>query len=324
MKLHLRYTAWLCAASLTAALSACSSDDFDYDDYMPGPSVGADSPQLYFDASNESSFLFTGDDNRVISLQVDRIDSIDAITVPIIFSGDSTMVSAPKSVSFAAGERTTTIAIDCTGIPFKTATNFSLAFPTGYATPYGAGTDTYSAKVTMAGDWVILADDVIYQYLTSGGENKWEPTFYQKLWHLEGTERLKFENFLNSGYDLVFTVAADTGTGYRRIEPLRNYLYWRTFYPDDDQYGCWYFYDEASKTYPSWSPDGNDPVISYMLVYDTDSSNGYQYTYMPNLTAGTMACATFVTLNGFTDGTSTYIWNYVWFTPKYDPFATEE
>ena len=294
MKLQLKHSAWLLTGIFAAFLSACSSDDFDYDDYMPGTDVPEGSPQLYFDASNESTYLFTGDDNRTFDITIARIDSTDAVSERLILTGGDGYVSVPDTVRFSAGERTATIAVDCTALPTKTTVNFTLSFESGISTPYGAGSDTYQAKVTMSGDWVILADDVIYQYCTTSNEDKWEPTFNQKLYQLEGTERFKFENFLNSGVDFVFSLGNGGRDDNRTIVPERNFVSWSRF-NDTDQYGCWWLFDEDSNSYPQWSPDGNEPTIAYMLFYDTDSSNGYVYTYVQPMYADNMTYAWFVT-----------------------------
>lgn len=247
--------------------TACSEDD----SWKPGEpdtsAVGA-----FFKSLPSYNITMEADDSHVITASVGRLNKDDAVTVPITLVSSPQGVTVPQSVSFAAGQETAQFEIDCTDMPSKTSGTIEIKIDPGYATIYGAGSTTLAVNVNIAGSWILLAENVKVTFDDSKYVYDEETT---EIYMLDGMNRYKIPNFLNSGLDLVFTTEfTDPEYNYPDIIPLKNMIWYTEVWPDDeDLYRCWYLYDQANDEFPVWSPDGTGPQITYFMVYGM----GYSY-----------------------------------------------
>lgn len=114
-------------------LTACSDDD----SFTPGPATNADGLNVYFDSDKDivleataTSFEFT------VSRNIDN----GAITVPLRYEGENLDIfSLPSSVSFAEGELTKTLTVNCSEqIEMFKAYKIQAIIDDAYTTQYSA------------------------------------------------------------------------------------------------------------------------------------------------------------------------------------------
>ena len=91
-----KYLLSIAVALGALALSSCSEDKFE---------AGPVSQGAYFSADTPSTIEFLDTDNH-INVTVCRTDASAAETVPVAFSDESGLFTAPAQVNFAAGEKT--------------------------------------------------------------------------------------------------------------------------------------------------------------------------------------------------------------------------
>ncbi|MDE6395078.1 MAG: hypothetical protein K2K77_07030 [Duncaniella sp.] len=304
------YKSLLTAAALLT-LGACSPDDA----WLPGD-ADATSVGAFFKGLEKYDVTVEADDPHVFDVQIDRLDATAEATVPLKVLSCPEGVVVPESIDFAAGETSATFQIDVTEMAPKTSGTVQLQIDPAYASMYGAGSSVLSLKVTMAGGWVVLADDVkISCYINTS-----YPVVSGELYVLEGSNRFKIPDFLGSGTDLVFTLS-DTSLSYPVIFPFSNYKYyyelWPSDYEDDEDYP-WYFYDTEKAAYPAiWTPAGWSKSIEYLSFYVYDGTDKGCYFSIKN------GYGTMESYIEFADGSGS--WEYFEFnyTSKFDPFAQD-
>lgn len=286
------------AATLIFAATSCSDDD-----WQPGPDVNPDCMTVYFEPLNSYNLIIEPDDSRLIPVTVGRAKYDEAATVPLTVSQKPEGVVIPESVDFAAGEQAKTIFIDIENMASKSSGTVSISIPEELTSPYAAGNAIINLNITVSGAWLPLANNAYYYF-----DDDAYPEADADIYMLEGTNNFKIANFLNSGIDFVFTVE-EPGTGSLAIIPVRNYLDVSEVW-DNYDYDGWVLFDEATYTYPEWSPDGSFPYIE-ILEFDPAYANinvGSGYIY-------------FSPYFRYTDGTATYHTVWFVFTPLFDPFT---
>ena len=137
------YNVLLTVFALTA-FTACSDSDSDY--------KWADVPtnaQVYFSNALPSQQNISKKTNS-FTIPVNRVKTDDAITVGISLQSDDNFLSAPASVSFAAGQSTTelTLSYDPESLVYDEFKSATLTISdASYTTPYGASEYTFKAGV---------------------------------------------------------------------------------------------------------------------------------------------------------------------------------
>lgn len=295
---------------LGAFLATSCSDN---DDWQPGESE-EDTAGVFFRAIDKYDYTLEADDSRIIPVTLGRANADEAVTVPIEVKTDLKGVVYPSEVSFAAGEDSVTIDIDLTETPSKTAGDIAISLDSRYTTLYGAGSSSFSIHVNIAGSWLVLADDLKVDILDSNSNSVY-PTENTKLYFLDGSDRFKIPDFMNSGVDFIFTLDSPSST-WSALIPYTNYMDYSDAFPGESYgYDVWYLYDTANSSYPVWSPDGTEPKITSAIIY-----YDYEWSYI-GIQEGYGSLSVDM---GYEDGS--YSWNYVdlTFSVLFDPFATVE
>ena len=262
------------ALLLPVMLTGCSSKD----DFEPGPAVAADNMSVYFQVMKTTNYVFTVDDTPEIVLTVKRGRTNTEAQVPVkvvseLPEGGSNFI-VPATVDFAEGEDTSTLTIDCSKLPTKTECSLTVQIPEEYANPYAAGVSEMTLRAMVSGGWELWAEDVEFTFTSTFNPVK------SNIYAIEGSNRFKIENFLNSGLDLQFEVQDKT---YSHIIPLDNYItYNDAFQVTNDAYNCWLLYDTAADSYISWSPDGGSTIIEYVIIYGWNDTNDYTFIDFAN------------------------------------------
>lgn len=295
----------LLTVSALLTLGACSSDDA----WLPGD---ADVPTMgvFFKGLDKYNVTVEADDSHVFTGQVERLDATEEATVPLKVVSCPEGVLVPESVYFAAGETSATITIDVTDMAPKTSGTVTLEIDPAYASMYGAGSSVLSMNIEITGGWVLLADDLKLEYYY--GKYPDETT---ELYALEGSNRFKIPNFMNSGIDFVFTVSSTTYS-YPYIIPYTNYVYSESEYDIEDE--GWYLYDTANASYPAnWTPVGGTKELEFITIYTFDGED-YASWIGVNKGLGELTC-----YFDYADGTGAWEYIELTFTPKFNPFAAE-
>lgn len=295
----------LAAAALL--LGACS----DSNKWEPGPEEGK-TMGVYFENLEKYDITIEVDDSRIVPVSLGRVESEEEAVVPLKVLSCPEGVKVPESVEFKAGEKTASFDLDLTDMPLKSSGMVTLQIDPAYSSLYAAGTSEMNLKVTVTGGWIVLADDLLLDYT----ENTYPyPQQNSVLYVLEGTQRFKIPDFMNSGLDFIFTVS-DPKAEYPYIIPYTNCVWYSEYFPDsEDTYHCWYLYDTANASWPQWSPDGTSPEITYMMFYGYDDSRAYTYIGI-NKGYGYISSAT-----DYDTGKYGYGDVELYFTAKFDPFA---
>lgn len=255
------------AVGVCIALSACDGDSKS-EPWQPGPEVDPASPQVYFTADNEYAFDFTEEDVKSIPVSLGRLNTQGACRVPLTLTAGDAHITLADTAVFADGQDQCTIHIDCEGIPLRQRFDIAVAIPADYATPYAQGSDTYTATVAVVA-WETIDDNVEYFFEQDGSYVYGEP--HGALMYLDGSDKLKFTNYLGSGLDLIFTLdASSTGCSVDALDivPLYN-----NYNEEGSEWNCWYLCDEATATYPSWTTDDGATLFTLWYVYRA----GYSY-----------------------------------------------
>lgn len=223
------------AFGLVVALpfTACDDDD---DNWQAGAPVDANSIGAYFAAENVNSIVTTPEEfttKTSFDLVVRREVTTNAASVAIEVVNNPGKMTVPSTVEFAAGEAEATITIDYSAIPQKEKCELSLRLDEKMTNPYKEqdGLPTFSGSVLVS-EWVKIGDQVEFT-------NSWG-TIKQDIYHLDGINLFRIDNFFGTGIDFQFYVVGDkkynnstpsTWSGY--IEPAGN------AYMDD---GFWYMW----------------------------------------------------------------------------------
>ncbi|MGN0309882.1 MAG: hypothetical protein ACI4C3_04760 [Bacteroides sp.] len=227
------------AFGLTVALpfTACDDDD---DNWQAAQPVDKNCIGAYFASYNSASFITTPEEyaaDPTFTLTVCREETTGTATVGIEVVENPYNLQVPKSVEFADGANEAYLTINYSGIPSKEQCNLSLKIEDKMVNPYliQDGMGSYSCSVLVS-EWVKVGDQVPFNFSYTG-----LPTIYQNIYHLDGVNLFRIENFFNTGIDLRFTIVGDTkfdnekpSTWKGYIDPVANC----DLYAAD---GYWYF-----------------------------------------------------------------------------------
>lgn len=147
MKINKIYFSFM--AMLAMMLTACSSDD----DYRWASVSGT---EVYFSNTLESTVELSADANS-FNVPLNRIDASEELTVNLnVTQEEGSILSIPTSVTFAKGEKETTITVNYepTAIVYGNYEELSIQIADEkLTTPYGAATYTFKAGATAWMDW---------------------------------------------------------------------------------------------------------------------------------------------------------------------------
>lgn len=290
----------LAATALLASAISCSENEWE-----PGPDVNPDCMSVYFGQLSTYDMIVEPDDSRLIPVTVGRITADNAATVEIAVNSCPEGVVVPSSVSFAAGEQSTTLYIDITNMPSKTSGTVDIALPENMVSPYTEGTHEINLKITVSGKWEVFAKDASIVF------NSTFPEMKTDILNLDGTQNFRLPDFLGSGVNFTFRFS-DPAAGDYSFVPISGFEDVHDYYGASYEYDGWFLYDEETGGHPSWSPDG----VTYIADMEFDSD--YSYGYYSD---GYLMFDAWTT---FADGSGAYIDAYIYFEPLYDPFAATE
>ncbi len=262
---------YLPLALLGLALSACQKGG----GYEWAPKPDADSIQAYFLSSNTSEYIL-GEDATSITLSIGRMQSDFAASVPVVVDYSDEVFRIPSAVEFAAGEDTAELTIEFPDIPKMEEKSFIIRLDGAAVNPYAVldGSDVFTGKVVVS-KWIELYDDAqLWLY------EKLDCSCVSKLYWLEGFNRFRLENFLETGFDLSFSLIngekdfdpEDISTWEGEFSPLDHYYE----EPTDDSYKYWSLRDDAGE-YATWKPENSPATINGLYVYRTSY---YSYVSM--------------------------------------------
>ena len=271
---------------LTAmSLTGCS----DSDDWTPGPQDTATGVSAYFPMPSKSSFIFDSEGKTAemnVDITVSRAVTDAAASIPVILtSGSEGFSIVTPTAEFAAGEASTTVTVNCGGIANGVKESFTLSLPEDQTDIYGEGLAAVSCSVIKS-EWKVISDQARYIYSYSDYSQMY-PNTYGTLEHLDGTYMFKLTDFFGSGLDVTFECSSTAQTPFL---PLNNAMFGVA--PDGyEGLECWYLYDEANQTYPSWTPGGVDGYagISYLLFYGLSNFTSIYMNYDPENLYGYIA-----------------------------------
>lgn len=292
------YQLWM---PLMLVLMAAACDDKNDSNYVPGEPAPANCMTVYFDSSNSSETIFEPGGMNAIEVTLSRKDATQAAEIPIICKSASDGLTIPATASFAAGEMHTAITISFGTLEVSKKYSFSLAIDDAYVDHYAIvdGSATLSAYV-MAAAWNVAADNVTMKWTTLGVQNTWTT----RLERLGETNRYRFQNFLDSGVNLVFTVSGNSAyTGYECIHYYANCAPY-----EGTECNAVYLYDDAADDYPTWTVQQSGIEVADICLMETYGNDDYSYISFDKR-GGQLG--TYFT--DYTDGQYDY-YNYVTFT----------
>lgn len=305
------YKLAMMALAVASLASSCSDDN----KWEPGPAADPDNMTVYIEQPSTYSYIFEEEDSPIVKINVSRAFYDEAASVPVLFSGLPENVAVPAAVEFEAGQKTVTFELDLTSLPIKKTYTITMSIDPAYTTPYGAGMTDLTFTALKAGQWLKIAERAQMEF----GSNLY-PTQYLELWVLDGTQKFKIKNFLNSGLDFEFTSSNPDGTGV--IVPLKNGLYCID-YDSSYEYGDYDFYlynTELDEWPASFSPDGSSPKWEWVSFYNGGGYSGFYFK--PDLTQ--WSSVYFVAEFENDDASYGYAYITVWFKPAFNPFLTED
>lgn len=272
------------AVALLAA-TGCS----DSGDWMPGPEDTDTGVCAYFPMPSKSSYIFDSEGNSAemnVMITVSRSVTDEAASIPVTLTSDATGFSmATPTADFAAGEASTTVTVNCSGIPAGVKESFTLTLPEDQTDIYGEGLAAVSCSVIKS-EWKEISDQARYIYSYSDYTQMY-PNTYGTLEHLDGTYMFKLTDFFGSGLDVTFECPSTAQTAFL---PLNNAMFGVA--PDGyEGLECWYLYDEENQTYPEWTPGdvSGYPAISYLLFYGLTNYTSIYMNYDPESLYGYIA-----------------------------------
>lgn len=144
----LKYSLMLLAVG--CAFTACKDED------DQRPIIPVEGPQVFFSSELPETVELSKNSNS-FSIPVTRVDSVGALTVPVTVTlPDGSIFTAPKSVTFADGQKTTNLVIsyDPNAIVYGDYTDITVQIgDENVTTPYGNSAFTFSAGATA---WVSM------------------------------------------------------------------------------------------------------------------------------------------------------------------------
>ena len=156
----LKYSLMLLAVG--CAFTACKDED------DQRPIIPVEGPQVFFSSELPETIELSKSTNS-FSIPVTRVDSVGALTVPVTVTlPDGSIFTAPKSVTFADGQKTTNLVIsyDPNAIVYGDYTDITVQIgDENVTTPYGNSAFTFSAGATA---WVSMGMATFRDDLVAG------------------------------------------------------------------------------------------------------------------------------------------------------------
>lgn len=248
------------AAALILPFAGCS----DSEEWTPGPEDTESGTRAYIVKPDKTSFIFDLDDpdaKPVVDVTVRRLITDEAITIPLVLESESEGITLNGTADFAAGQAETTVSVDYSGISESEWITFTLSIPDDQYYTYGIGLPSLRYSVIRS-RWVECADKVTYSYWNLS-DKKIYPNTYGQMLQLQGTFQFKMTDFFGSDLEMEFICDSAKES---KFLPLINADYESA---NDKDYNSWYLYDEATQTWPTWTPGNVSgvPAIDYLWVY---------------------------------------------------------
>lgn len=235
--------------------TGCNDDD----SYEPGPQTSPNCMRVYFLSTNEASKVIDASEEYAITLKIGREQTASAASVPIKILSQDEVLSIPTKVEFTAGQSISTIKISFPNAATATPYSYRLEIDgSEYADPYAIldGASKFTGSVLVA-SWEVAIKEATFKF------GSIFPAFKQDILQMEGTNKYKITNYLNSGTDFVFTLDATTNV----ITPAGGYQSSAT---------AWYFYNNDTEKIPiPCYPTGSEISINSFYLY-----LGASYTYL--------------------------------------------
>lgn len=304
----------LAAAPAALMLAMMATGCSDSDKWTPGPQDTDTGVSAYFVSPSATSYIFGSDAAEIaINVPVERRVTEGEATVGITMTSDVEGFKCPDQVTFADGESSVTVTIDCSGIPDGKVYNVALRLAEDETNIYGEGLNEVRFTAIKA-DWIEISDNVRYLY-SDWDKTALYPATYANMYQLEGTMMFKLTDFFGSGLDITFNCDTPNATV---LYPLQNADFENVYDEDKADVG-WYLYDQANVNWPIWIPGDVEgyPAIKYLLFYSISDYNVCRMIYNANTLYGYIGLTTGV---DFDNGE--FIWGnfQVDFNLKYNPF----
>ncbi len=260
---------------LLLGVVACDNND---EDWAAGPAVKG-TVSVYFSSENETAIISTPEEfatDPTFTLTLKRSDATGSLTVPIEVETNEGNFQVPNQAEFAEGVAETSLTINFGQIEsFKTCA-LKLRVSEEYANPYAQqdGLDYYDGTVLVS-QWTKIVENASFAF------SSLYPVVQSPIYHLEGVNRFRIENFLGSSYDLVFRLegakvqADDPATWEGELYPLSN--------AEWDEYGYWWLLNNAGDDYATWEISGQ-PIAYIEFYYGTGYSTFSNANKMLKLT----------------------------------------
>lgn len=145
----------LLASAVAMSFSFAACDESTLDDFATSPSTGSSSEGLYFPSTNPTTIEVAKTDNA-FSIPVDRFGLTDAATYAISITGDTPegAFTFPNSVSFAEGQTSSSIIVNCNlaEVPSNSSFKINVEFAQGVPT-YMNGVVNGTYTITIPASW---------------------------------------------------------------------------------------------------------------------------------------------------------------------------
>ena len=271
----------LLALSSIVLLFACDSEE-----YLPGPQANPNCKPVYFASSNSGRFNLNLGEQDHIMLSMKRDDASSALSVPIKTLEKNAIFTIPSSVEFAAGSTTAQLKI---GISTAAESGVKYRFRIEidgdeYVNPYIQSDGSYKFDGTVA---FVKWDKYCTANFSWQTGTIYKP-FTADIYKMEGEERYRISDYLNSGYDLEFNVNAST-----HILPIggrSTTSAWYGEYEDGTSVICYppttganvhitsfYYYLSTSSSLYTYMNATTKVGRLYHYNYNSDGSGGYNY-----------------------------------------------
>ena len=133
--------------ALVSVLGLASCDESDYEYTTPEAVQGS---QIYFPVSNPAK-VELDELSGSFSLQITRIDSTEAINVPLTVKSTATNYTVPESVAFEKNQKTADITIDYTNLVYDVMDTITITINSNSVSPYGIS--EYKVVVGAPAPW---------------------------------------------------------------------------------------------------------------------------------------------------------------------------
>ncbi|MGN1229371.1 MAG: hypothetical protein ACI4T5_06925 [Prevotella sp.] len=256
--------------ALCAMTVGCSDDD----SYAPGEPSAVKGEGVYFAASNNTEFVKTETDEKIVDILLKRGEADGELTVPIeVVSKTENIVQVPAQVTFADGSKETTFQVRYSDL--NSTPRCTMRIPIEYTNPYiqKNGSTLYEFSVYKL---KVISDYVTYKAVD--GSTDYFGGVTSTLVQYEGENKFIWRNFLGSGIDLKFKIdgtfdAYDVTKCNGNVVPLNHA-------GGDDSGDGWYLMnDEEGKEeggYATWLPEGSSTAIND-FIYFWNVYDGYSY-----------------------------------------------